>query len=334
MTPTRTTGKTTSSPAREVTRGVWEIKQPLQNAMRYVWAYAVEAPDGVLLVDAGLDDDQHLANIEHALRLFGATLGDVIGAIFTHYHRDHYGLAERLRGLSGAWLALHESEAAFITANARKPVDVPAVASWFNRLGTPAKCRDDLVELSVAIETRNRASTEPDRLLRDGEPFDAAGEVFEIVHTPGHSLGHVCIVSPTRRAVFSGDHVLSRTTPNVGIFPGHEGSPLADYLQSLERARRLDGLLDLPGHETRIEIGARAVELIDYHTEQLDLVERYVRDGSDTVWEIAERLWPDGRLATIDRWLALGEAYAHAVVLVEQERLELVATEPLSWRTT
>jgi glyoxylase-like metal-dependent hydrolase (beta-lactamase superfamily II) len=321
-------------PAEEVVPGVWSIRQPLQNAMRYVWAYALEVEEGVLLVDAGLDDDVHLANLESALALFGAALEDVHGAIFTHFHRDHYGLAERIRRRSGAWLALHETEARFIASLAGVPVERERVDTWFRKLGAGGEVLDELVELVVGIGTRDRASALPDRMLSDGVEFEAAGERFEIMHTPGHSPGHVCIVDRRRGVVFSGDHVLSHTTPNVGIYAGTDGSPLGDYLRSLERVRPLAGLFDLPGHEQRIEVEDRAAELIAYHGDQLDQVVAFVADGCETVWEIAGRLWPEAwdRLPTIDRHLALGEAYAHIAVLVDGARLKLVGEEPLRWQ--
>ena len=37
------------------------------------------------------------------------------------------------------------------------------------------------------------------------------GDRWEVVHTPGHSLGHVCLYSPDPRLLLSGDHLLPRS---------------------------------------------------------------------------------------------------------------------------
>jgi glyoxylase-like metal-dependent hydrolase (beta-lactamase superfamily II) len=318
-----------------VAPGVWAIKQPLRNAMRFVWAYAIEADDGVVLVDAGLDDDVHYANLESALGTFGATFDDVRAAIFTHFHGDHYGLAGRIRDRSGAWIALHETEAELMESLADVPIDRADIDHWFGALGVPEEERPELVEIVVVHEQRLRSGVPPDQRLRDGDVVETSGERFTIMHTPGHSPGHVCVLQTERGVVFSGDHVLSETTPNVSIFPSVGGNPLDAYLGALDRVRALDGYLALPGHEESPHLGARATELIAYHTEQLAEVERIVAEGLDTARQIGEALWSNSWrvLSPIDRHLALGETLAHVVVLEERGVIDRVSQEPMRWQT-
>ncbi|WP_346277334.1 MBL fold metallo-hydrolase [Pseudonocardia sp.] len=53
---------------------------------------------------------------------------------------------------------------------------------------------------------------EASRRLRGGEEMVVGGERWEVVHTPGHSLGHVCLWSSARRVLLSGDHLLPAIT--------------------------------------------------------------------------------------------------------------------------
>jgi glyoxylase-like metal-dependent hydrolase (beta-lactamase superfamily II) len=303
--------------------------------MRFVWAYAIEAADGVVLVDAGLDDDGHWANLEAALAGFGATVEDVRAGLFTHYHGDHYGLAERIRSRSGAWIALHEVEADLMA----RPVLAASVAAevdrWFRRLGVESAYRPELVDVALTQQRRILARATPDEVLRHGDVVEVGGERFSIVHTPGHSPGHVCIVDEKRGLLFSGDHVLSETTPNVSIFPGTAGSPLGEYLDALDRVRQYDALRALPGHEESPRLGARADDLIAYHGGQLAAIERLLAAKRGTVRDVAEALWRDTwpTLAPIDRHLALGETLAHIVVLERRGAVERVAGTPLRWHT-
>jgi glyoxylase-like metal-dependent hydrolase (beta-lactamase superfamily II) len=176
--------------------------------------------------------------------------------------------------------------------------------------------------------------------LVDGASIVIAGGQLEVLHTPGHSPGHICLVSPRQGIIFTGDHILSETTPNIGIFPTALGgrpdrNPLADYIASLERVLPFGDLLALPGHERRVSVAERAADILDHHEEQLANASALVAAGHTTVREIAERMpwsfaW--GEYGIIDRHLALAEVYAHLVVLQQRGEIELVATDPLRWR--
>ncbi|RKS75387.1 glyoxylase-like metal-dependent hydrolase (beta-lactamase superfamily II) [Motilibacter peucedani] len=60
--------------------------------------WVVDGPHGVLVVDPGPLDEQHLA----AVRLAAASTGPVAGIVVTHRHADHAAGAERFAGLTGA----------------------------------------------------------------------------------------------------------------------------------------------------------------------------------------------------------------------------------------
>src|SRR3989304_976853 len=63
---------------------------------------------------------------------------------------------------------------------------------------------------------------------------------FETTWTPGHSPGHICLYEPNRKILLTGDHVLPTITPNVSIHAQTHGSPLGDYMRSLELLEDLD----------------------------------------------------------------------------------------------
>jgi glyoxylase-like metal-dependent hydrolase (beta-lactamase superfamily II) len=277
----------------------------------------------VLLVDAGWDRAAGLEGLERSLGTFGAAVADVRGVLFTHAHRDHYALGDLLRDASGAWLALHEAERSTLTR------DVDVLERYFADLGLPLDELGDAVESALWM-WGSRPAFEPDRRLRDGEVV--AG--LRVLHTPGHAPGHACFVAEERGVVFSGDHVLSRTTPNVSVFAGSAGSPLDDYLRALAATRSLAGLLALPGHEERCDLAARSTELLAHHDRQLRHAAKLVADGRDTVRAAAEAMeWttPWAALGTLDRQLALGETYAHLLVLEHSGVLERISEKPLRW---
>lgn len=80
--------------------------------------------------------------------------------------------------------------------------------------------------------------------LHDGMNIKIGDELFEIIHTPGHSQDSVCIYSPKSKALFAGDTVL---------FIKSTGGTYSDfYLKMLERFLRLDLKVIYSGHDLPI----------------------------------------------------------------------------------
>ena len=91
----------------------------------------------------------------------------------------------------------------------------------------------------------------PDRLLKDGD-FLVVGDLkFQVLHTPGHSPGGICIVG--YGVVFSGDALFNRS---IGRTDGPGGD--SNLLISSIRAKLLvlpDQTVVLPGHGPKTTIG-------------------------------------------------------------------------------
>ena len=78
----------------------------------------------------------------------------------------------------------------------------------------------------------------PSTLLDGGERITVGDRTWEVVHTPGHSPGHVCLWSAADRLLCSGDHLLQVVSPPVTFERGFETDPMGSYLASLERVAR------------------------------------------------------------------------------------------------
>jgi glyoxylase-like metal-dependent hydrolase (beta-lactamase superfamily II) len=288
-------------------------------SLAYVLAYAIEGADGIFLVDAGMDDPRHLENLQRGLATFGAALEDVKGILFTHFHRDHYGLSALLRQTTNAWFAMHEIDAVELLER-RKRHGEHQIEGWLEAVGVPASEREPFVAFYKRSGTLS-VLPRPDRMLRNGEVVALNGWQLRVVHTPGHSPGHICLFEDSRKVAFTGDCVLAETTPNISILAGEIGDPLSDYLASLVMLERFRSVLSLPGHECRVPIAKRASEILSHHAEQLRQAQAALDRGAETVREVAE-LMPWNRswfeLDTGDRYMALGETYAHLVTLVQR----------------
>ncbi|MFC7592927.1 MBL fold metallo-hydrolase [Nonomuraea antimicrobica] len=301
--------------------------------------YVLELPGGVAIVDAGWNTDEAYDALVAGLGVAGYAITDVKGVLVTHIHPDHYGLAGRVREASGAWIALHPADARLLRERYDDEVVDTLVRrerALLRRCGVPELTLDELAGASMMI--RHVVSmARPDRLVEDGDDLGLPGWDLRAVWTPGHSPGHLCFVSPSRRVLFSGDHVLARITPIVAVHPQSGPNPLADYLDSLAAVRKLEVDEVLPAHEYRfLELAERVDAVMAHHDARLAEIERVVgaAGGGVACWEVATRLtWsrPWETIPPFMRRSANNETLAHLVWLAAKGRVVRQAGEPELW---
>jgi glyoxylase-like metal-dependent hydrolase (beta-lactamase superfamily II) len=320
----------------EIIPGLWklDVAIPLPG-LETVFAYAFELPDGILLVDTGWSSPDSLESLESELAKIGRTFGDIRGTVFTHAHGDHYGLAGPVQERSGSWIALHGGDIPLVESRIAGEREDDELSDWLACAGVPDGAEQDTMRPGRGQFVWHFPAVLPDRILVDGERIDAPGWELEVLHTPGHTPGHIALVEHRTGVVLTGDAVLPRITPNISATPYAE-DPLGEYLAALARIQALGDLRGLPGHEELLpSVAVRAAEIIEHHEEQLRETLELVDAGAETVRDVAERMsWsrPWSALAGHDRRAALGEAQAHLVALERRGVLLRVADRPLQWR--
>ena len=322
-------------PVEQVTPGVWSVPVTMpDNPLRYTLCYLLLADAGAVVVDPGWDSDAGWADLLRGMGAAGLAPDRVTGIVVTHVHLDHHGLSRRLSEASGAWIAMHAAEVQNLPARMRQSIDwADGARAWLERCGVPG---DVVAELSPPPDASAGGlfdMAEPGVLLNDGDQLSLPGRGVRVVWTPGHTPGHICLYDSDYDLLLTGDHLLPRISPNIGMSPGLD-SPLTSYLESLHTTAGYDGAEALPAHEYRFRgIAARSAAIAAHHDvraqEVLDIV---AAAGQPTLWDVTQRLtWSRGwdQITGFMRRAALGETAAHAFYLQREGRLIVRAASDL-----
>lgn len=172
------------APAVELAPGVWRIPTApadLVNSFAFV-----DDDDQVTLVDTGtrFAPKRILAGLAH----IGIGPGQVSRILVTHAHNDHVGGLARMRGRTGAPVAVHERDAAYLREGKGPVLDRSTRGGRLFRRG------------------QGSAPTEVDEELHDGQVLDVGGGL-RVLHTPGHTPGHVSLLHEPTRILVTGDSI-------------------------------------------------------------------------------------------------------------------------------
>ncbi len=164
-----------------------------------------------ILVDPG---HYHLfGHVRDELSRLGLAPEDIEMVIITHGHPDHME-GVRIFENADTLIALHGTEMTFIQS----------VAPHYG-------------------EALGISDFEPDILLGEGDL--SIGDLnFQVIHTPGHSPGSICLYWPDKKALFVGDVVFNQGIGRTDL-PGGNGSELKE---SIKRISQLDVSYLLTGH--------------------------------------------------------------------------------------
>jgi glyoxylase-like metal-dependent hydrolase (beta-lactamase superfamily II) len=150
---------------------------------------------------------------------------------------------------------------------------------------------------------------DPTRRVVHGEPVVLAGREWTALHTPGHTLDHLCLFDADQGILLSGDHVLPSITPHVsGV--GNGADALKSYIATLDLVADLPGVrLGLPAHGHPFDdVPGRVDAIKRHHVERMEqLQEVSVALGPATVQQLSHEIFPKKHWGV----MAESETFAH-----------------------
>jgi len=160
--------------------------------------------------------------------------------------------------------------------------------------------------------------TLPDSIFHGGEIITTGIFDLEIIWTPGHSPGHICLYESENQLLFSGDHVLPVITPNVSYHIQSGDNPLGDYLSALHKLKNLPVKKVLPAHEEIFtDLPTRMEEIAAHHQRREAEIRQTIAEephsayeiSSQITWEVPDLTWED--FPPMLRRSAIQETIAH-----------------------
>lgn len=170
-----------------------------------------------LLIDTGLGIGNMAAVVRELTSL-------PIQVVLTHVHWDHIGGVADFSSI-----AVHETDAQWL---------MRGIPAWSDEAVRKELVRDITQPLpkEFKVEAYVLPTLVPQQLLTDGDRLTLGDRHVEVIHTPGHSPGHISLLDSCGY-LFPGDILYSSETPVYAHYPSTDPVALAD---SVERIANLD----------------------------------------------------------------------------------------------
>jgi glyoxylase-like metal-dependent hydrolase (beta-lactamase superfamily II) len=154
-------------------------------------AFLVPAEDGYTLVDVGWAGapDRISAQLD-------GRLDQIRRIVLTHAHPDHVQGVAAMKARTGAEVLIHEADAGWLAAGRVPP------AGRSGRLGKLID-RAPLLRWTPVV---------PDGLLTNGQEVNG----LRVIHTPGHTPGHIALLHEETRTLLAGDAIFNRGRLSLG----------------------------------------------------------------------------------------------------------------------
>ena len=296
------------------------IEVPTPFPVGPVTVYLADAPgEPITLLDTGPRTAEARSVLESALAQLGHRLHDLDRIIISHAHADHFGLAADLVATSEAEVWSHRWNVLALGDYASDREQRTAFyVDLLRRAAVPAKVMA-MVGGATRGVNRYAGPVTVAQTLEEGDHLQLAGRTWQVLHTPGHAAGLICLYEPQSEILLSSDHLLADISSNPVVEPpppGHRERlhSLALYRTSLQRVAGLDISLALPSHGPPIgDVASLVQRRLRFHDQRVEHVAAALRNGGSTTWEVTLALFPNR--SPLDTFLAVSEVIGHLDVM-------------------
>jgi len=310
----------------ELFKGINQIKLPLLKVgPENVNVYIVEGTEGNLMIDTGWNTPEAFNTLAQEMKNSGFAMKDITHIAVTHIHPDHVGLAGKIAEIANSQIFMSETEYGLMDSRYSSPNGLLGQMTAFLKAnGVPDWELKMLSEASSAI----RSFVSPIKsanLVKAGDVISMPPFEFQVIITPGHSPGHLCLYEPNKKYLFTGDHVLAESLPNISYHLQSGDNPLGDYVEALSAMNEMDVRFVFPGHGSVFSgLGPKIDDIIRLHRDQIRGIQKVmgveIKNGYDVAraipWTAGDEAVPYDKLEPIERRLAVLNTLVHLQYMV------------------
>lgn len=152
-----------------------------------------------------------------------------IEVVTTHIHWDHFGGHGQFQRFG-----VHEAEKEWINGSFPLPLEVVKRNLTINQMDFPK---------DFSLENYQLFQAEPSWIFRDNDIIEFGNRSVQVIHTPGHSPGHVCFYEKEKGYLYSGDLIYEGKLD--AFYPTTNPN---DFLSSIQKLQSFRMNRILPGH--------------------------------------------------------------------------------------
>ncbi|TRD20727.1 MBL fold metallo-hydrolase [Palleronia caenipelagi] len=315
----------------QVAEGIEWVRIPLPMKLDHVNCYLLDGPDGVTLIDTGL-------NTRKTRDIWSNVLGDrqVQKVLITHHHPDHVGLAGWFQTEFGAELL--SSRTSWLMTRMlqldEQPLPVPETLAFWRAAGMDAEIyAERLTERPLNYCDAVWPLPLGYRRVVDGSVLELGSRRWRVRFGAGHAPDHITLWEEGGDLVIGGDQILASISPNLGVYPTEpEADPVGDWIMACEKLLlpAEDRHLVLPGHKLPFTgLPFRLRQLIDNHHSALERLHGALAEPL-TAGQCFGVLY-GRRIGKGEYGLALVEALGHCLHLMHEGRATREITEDGLW---
>ncbi|MHA1991832.1 MAG: MBL fold metallo-hydrolase [Candidatus Hodarchaeales archaeon] len=266
-------------------------------------------PDQLLLLDSGVNQPETISDLESELKKIDSKLGleSIKYIIPTHAHIDHIGALELIKENSDAEIIVHKDEYEYFK-NERPIFWVDEV---FEKLGVPKKEIEQFHFYLNYYQDYYRNFI-PDITFEGDSGNIPKFDGLKFIQIPGHTPHHIALFLEDQKAIFTGDTLLSRITPNLG-FSGLNANPVNEYLSTLTKlSSEFQEWTSYPAHQEIVTNIEERSEILRFLLEErLDNVDKFFKSNGKGLPSLVKYLYPTVWPDPVQRFLALMETSSY-----------------------
>ena len=296
------------------------IELPIPGALGAGNVYVVVNGNRAALIDTGMASEQNVEILTSKLGELGHSFASLDKVLCTHYHPDHCGLARQFQD-AGTDVFMSKADRRALVNWQQSPAVDKEMAEFYGEHPLPEDFCAAVLPAFEFLRTLQQPFFPMDA-GDDGSVIELAGIPFDLIETPGHTDGHMCLVQREQGVMITGDQVLPDRVVNIALRhqSGYD-SALLQYLHSLKKIIGLGPLRGLPGHGGPInDVSARCAELLILHQQKVDRVEAVLTAAPRGAYTLSCQAFGEKR-RPFSKWLNMAQTVACLEYLASLEKV-------------